>query len=102
MQNIKPIKKTRKDLFRHAKKRAKERYDLSLTNEDLNALVKLIQNNKGIFVKRMSLNRTMFLVEYKNQNLKVVYDKARHAVVTLLPKLLKGKEIKIVKILLDK
>jgi hypothetical protein len=79
-------KKTPKILNAHAKQRAEERYGLSLNKEARREIVQMIQGNEAEFVGRQSNNRSLWRVNYQNQFLNVVYDKARSAMCTVLPK----------------
>lgn len=79
-------KKTPKILNAHAKRRAEERYGLNLNKEARHEIVQMIQSNKAEFVGKQSNNRTLWRVQYQDQSLNVVYDKARSTMCTVLPK----------------
>ena len=79
-------KKTPKVLNAHAKKRAEERYGLNLNKEARHEIVSMIQTNQAEFVGKQSNNRTLWRVNYQEQSLNVVYDKARSTMCTVLPK----------------
>src|SRR5271157_4198318 len=79
-------KKTPKILNAHAKKRAEERYGLNLNKEARHEIVSLIQTNQAEFVGKQSNNRSLWRVNYQDQSLNVVYDKARSTMCTVLPK----------------
>jgi hypothetical protein len=81
-----PDKKTPQVLNVHAKKRAEERYGVSLNKEARREIVQLIQTNQAKFVGKQSNTRTLWQVNYQNQNFNVVYDKARSSMCTVLPK----------------
>jgi len=70
----------------HAKRRAKERYDIDLTTEDLREMSRNIQNN-DVETHRGSITntRTFHVLNWRGQELPVVYDKIRKVVVTFLP-----------------
>lgn len=78
-------KKTPKILNAHAKKRAEERYGLDLNKQARNEIVEMIQTNQAKFVGKQSNTRTLWQVSYQEQNLNVVYDKARSTMCTVLP-----------------
>ena len=80
-----PDKKTPKILNAHAKKRAEERYGLNLNKEARHEIVQMIQTNQAEFVGKQSNNRTLWRVNYQEQSLNVVYDKARSTMCTVLP-----------------
>ena len=79
-------KKTPKILNAHAKKRAEERYGLNLNKEARHEIVSMIQSNQAEFVGKQSNTRTLWRVNYQEQSLNVVYDKARSTMCTVLPK----------------
>lgn len=81
-----PNKKTPQILNAHAKKRAEERYGLTLNHKDRAEIVNMIQKNEAEFVGKQSNNRTLWRVSYQDQSLNVVYDKARNSMCTVLPK----------------
>lgn len=81
-----PKKKTPKILNAHAKRRAEERYGLELNKDARREIVQMIQSNQAEFVSRTSNNRTLWKVPYQDETLNVVYDKARQAMCTVLPK----------------
>jgi hypothetical protein len=79
-------KKTKQILEAHAKAAAEDRYGVTLNNEDRREIVKKIQDGDADFVSRTSNNRTLWKVDHNETSLNVVYDKARHALCTVLPK----------------
>lgn len=79
-------KKTPKILNAHAKKRAEERYGLNLNKEARHEIVQMIQTNQAEFVGKQSNTRSLWRVQYQDQSLNVVYDKARNTMCTVLPK----------------
>ena len=78
-------KKTKKILEAHAKAAAEERYGVTLNKEARREIVHKIQTGKADFVSRTSNNRTLWKVDHEETSLNVVYDKARHALCTVLP-----------------
>lgn len=70
----------------HAKKRAAQRFGLDLTTDKQRQIVRLIQLGKGRFVKHESNSRSHWVIEWEGQLLRVVYDKVRKELVTVLPK----------------
>ena len=72
----------------HALRRAKERYDLDLTVEDLNQILNKIYINdvlKEDFILKTS-DRRRLLIEYKNKKCWVVFSKRKQSILTFLPK----------------
>lgn len=81
IRRLKPPSK-RISQMRHAKRRAFERYGIVL---NMNEAVKQIQSGKGDFLERRSNRITVWLVQQQNKEIRVVYDKLRHVIVTCLP-----------------
>jgi hypothetical protein len=81
-------KKTPHKLNMHAKKRAEERYGINLNKHARREIVQMIQTNseQAQFVAKESNNRTLWRINYQNENLNVVYDKLRETLATVLPK----------------
>lgn len=75
---------------RHAKHRAAARYDLFLTDQNLEAIVVQIQTGKAHFVGRQSNRVTHWDVQVEGKLARVVYDKARGQITTFLPPELAG------------
>lgn len=69
----------------HAKKRALERYGLILNKSDIMEIVKQIIRGSAICLGKQTCSRTIFLTTYKGVELKVVYDKKRKSLRTILP-----------------
>lgn len=69
----------------HAKRRAKERYDLELNRHSLKDLVKLVQSCTGIFIRKKSNRVSNWLINYQGKDLLVSYDKIRKTIITFLP-----------------
>lgn len=69
----------------HAKKRAKERYDLELNRAKLEELVSMIQNGEAVKYDQRSLRSASYIVIYEFQYLRIVYDRHRKTIVTFLP-----------------
>lgn len=70
----------------HALRRLKLRYEVKGNPRVLvDRIEGLIQKNKSTPVKTQSNRISIHLVSCDNQMFKVVYDKARHQVVTFLP-----------------
>ncbi len=78
-------KKTKQILEAHAKAAAEERYGVSLNKEARRGIVRKIQTGDADFISRTSNNRTLWKVDYDETSMNVVYDKARHALCTVLP-----------------
>ena len=68
----------------HARKRAKERFDFNLTQEEHSKIIKLIQTGKAHFITEESCTRSRFEIIINNKKMHVVYDKTRKMIVTFL------------------
>lgn len=70
----------------HAIKRARQRYKVELTLDDLKQIANKIRKGKSTFVESSTLRVTKHLVTHKGIVMVVAYDKYRNAVCSLLPK----------------
>jgi hypothetical protein len=70
--------------MRHAQRRALERYSIFCSLADLMEIRDLIQSQKGNLVERQSLRVTVWDVDYKGTEIRVVYDNVRKSIVTFL------------------
>ncbi len=71
----------------HAQERALERYGLNLTQKDIFNIVSLIQsgeNDKVVFMKRQSNYRTIWKINYRDQDLYAVYNNRHKVIATFL------------------
>lgn len=69
----------------HAKKRAAERYGINLDKTTRRAIKEQISQGKSKFIEKQSNRISVHEVEIKGQQIKVVYDKNRKNIVTILP-----------------
>lgn len=70
----------------HAKRRAFERYGLSLVKRDIQEICRQIEARKDAsLISRQSLRVSHWEVLFRNTTLHVVYDKRRDMVITFLP-----------------
>lgn len=77
--------KTAKVLHKHAKRRATERFGLTLNRHELRDIAKFIQSGKAEFFDRQSNNVTRWIVKIQGIEVAVVYDKLRKSVRTIMP-----------------
>jgi hypothetical protein len=75
----------RESTNRHAKYRCLQRYGFELNSQKRYEVIRQIQNNRAKFVESQSNSRSIFLVEIDNASVKVVYDKNRKVIRTVLP-----------------
>ena len=77
--------KTARHLRTHALSRSFERYrEAAFSRDDILAMEKMIQSNRGMFLVRQSKNRGLWKLLYKGHTVFVIYDKARSAITTFL------------------
>ena len=73
-----------KDIKRHAKQRALERFDLVLSDEDIRDICFLIRKRRAEFIDRQSRRITRWKVFVKKIMVVVVYDSNRQTIITFL------------------
>ena len=73
-------------LLKHAKRRAWERYEVALTDQDLQKIVKKIQDGDAIFVENKTNTRTVHLVKFDGTEFITLYSRSLKQVVTFFPK----------------
>ncbi len=71
--------------YLHAKKRASERYGITLTKDSYRVLCKMIQDGQGKCLGKQSNRLTVWKLQLAEFPVNVVYDKERHTIVTFLP-----------------
>jgi hypothetical protein len=76
---------------KHALRRIRERYGISLSQEEYWNIVRQIQTGKAKFVERQSCRVTLFRVTVRDIAIVVSYDKNTHQVSTFLSEVI-GKE----------
>lgn len=69
----------------HAKKRAEQRYGVTLNRHGLRDLVEDIRSGRAQFVERQSNRITLWFVQLGDKTARAVYDKQRGTIVTFLP-----------------
>jgi hypothetical protein len=74
-----------KTLKQHSLLRVAQRYGQDLGKQDLQNMVKMIQNGESEFVCKQSNTRTHHKVTYQGTEYYIVYDKQREVPVTFLP-----------------
>lgn len=71
-------------LRRHAIRRAKERFNIDLTEQDIIDLSVKIRDGEFECIGRISKRRTLFLVELNNTNIIAAYDSRRNTIATFV------------------
>ena len=69
----------------HAKKRARQRFNVEINKKDYNEIIKGIQSGKFPFVKSLSNRLSVFKITLNNTEANVLYDKSRKTLVTFMP-----------------
>jgi hypothetical protein len=69
----------------HFKKRAKERYGLTVNRWMHQEMIRLIEANSAEVVVKQSTERTLYKITYFNQELFVIYDHKDQKLITALP-----------------
>lgn len=72
----------------HAKRRAKQRYGLTLNRHELRQVVLQIQEGRAKQIEKQGNGKFVFEVTYEGMVIPVVYDKTTKNVVTFLPTML--------------
>jgi len=78
--------KSKKRINKHVIHRSEQRYGFALNSDRRSAIVRKIQNSESIGLKRISNTKTLFMVEHEDQNILVLYSKARKLILTVYPK----------------
>jgi len=73
-------------LKQHARRRASERYGLSLTDQLHTEIVKQIQTSKSQLIEKQSNRISVHDVIVNDETIRVVYDRDRKLIVTFLYK----------------
>jgi len=81
---IRKSKGKRKNQIKHARRRFKSRFDISLNSNQYNQLVNRIKKGKADFVRRQSNRVTIWDMDFEGHLIRVVYDKKTAAIVTAL------------------
>lgn len=71
----------KKTVKKHFFRRSLERVGVLL---DENDLIRKIQNHELEFVERQSNRKTVFRIEYNSKKYRIVYDKVRKQIITVL------------------
>lgn len=74
----------RKDQQRHTRLRALERTGLNITVRDQEQIVQKIQRGECTMVRKQSNRVSVFDVEYEETTLRVVYDRHRKSLATIM------------------
>jgi hypothetical protein len=69
----------------HALRRCRERYGISLTDNDYEVLCRQIKENKAKLVERQSNRLTVWEIQLCEEQVRVCYDGSRGKIVTFLP-----------------
>jgi hypothetical protein len=78
-------KKTVRHLKAHARRRAMQRFGMTLTTDQMREVVRDIQSSRAIFVDRQSNIVTRWVVHVQGRWVATVYDSARGMIRTVMP-----------------
>jgi hypothetical protein len=70
--------------FHHARRRAAHRFGINLSPKTHDQLIQDIQTGKALFVEKQSNRISVWDLKYDNQILRLVYDRQRKQIVTIL------------------
>lgn len=69
----------------HCLRRFRERYGISITDNDYQIIVKMIQDGKATCIEKQSNRVSVFEIDYRGEKLQVCYDKNSKQISTVLP-----------------
>lgn len=75
----------RRSQLKHARRRARERYDLNLDPSEVACIVNKIVRGESIVLARQSVRVSVHQVFYKDRWLIAVYDRKRRQIASFLP-----------------
>ena len=85
-------KKKKRFQFQHAKNRFLDRHGFVLTKSVHQEMVNLIRSGKTEKVDVQSNRVVKHRIIYKNEVFFCIYDKSRHQIITVLPKIIENSE----------
>ncbi|OGI17630.1 MAG: hypothetical protein A3J63_02405 [Candidatus Moranbacteria bacterium RIFCSPHIGHO2_02_FULL_40_12b] len=83
-KRLKKLNKVTVKRIHHAMRRAKKRYQVQLTDEDIRRIANIIKKNESTFIFREILTKTHHQVEYQGIRFFVVYSSKSRTVLTVL------------------
>ena len=75
-----------KKRINHSKQRAKDRYHVKLTDEDIARIANIIKRGESVFLFRSSLSKTLHEIEYKGIKFYAIYSSKCRTILTVLSK----------------
>lgn len=70
---------------RHARRRARERYGISLDHNNLDHIKQIIASGGSILIERQGKHKSLLQVIYHGVNVYPVYNRQRNEIITFLP-----------------
>lgn len=70
----------------HASRRASERYNIRLSNDKEQEIVRAIQTHRAQFIEKQSVRVSVFDVIVDDKIVRVVYDCHRKCLITFIPR----------------
>ena len=74
----------RRNQIKHARRRFKDRFDISLNDNQYKQLINRIKKGKATFVRRQSNRVSLWDIDFEGHLIRVVYDKKTSVIVTAL------------------
>jgi len=68
----------------HTLNRLNQRYEDLFTHQDIHHLIDMILNGEAVASHAQSCNRTVHVLRYRHQDIRVIYDKRRKIIITAL------------------
>lgn len=70
----------------HFKQRLQERHELPINKHEFIILIKMCRNMiNNQKCKRLSCSRSLVEIEYKGKNIKVIFNRSKNKIITVLP-----------------
>jgi hypothetical protein len=73
------------NLRQHARARAQERFGITLSKDLRRTLLRKIHNVESVYHRRLTVSRSLHVVEHEGVLLPIVYSKSASDIVTMLP-----------------
>lgn len=85
MPEREPMRPRRECRVHHAKRRAAQRFGVSLSDLEIAGFVESLRTRTATFVHRLDRGRSLWEVQLRGRPVRVVYDHAHEELVTVLP-----------------
>jgi hypothetical protein len=75
----------KKYMITHARQRAKERYNLNISNKDIRTISYMINGGIVLAARKINQYAIIYCLHYKGKTVRIVYNKNKKCVSTFLP-----------------